>query len=155
MGTASPIARAIIRQRYAEEIAKAMPLWSGTPAVWGKDDCALALANIDVIVIGRDPAEPYRGHYRSARGAKRVLGKAGLLGAWGKAARRLGWRRLKITRTRAKVDVIGAADGDRAVAVTPAGVSTVIRYRGRWIGRSDYGNLMVSNNKIIRAWSVA
>jgi hypothetical protein len=137
-----------IRDRYAEEIANAMPLWSGTPAVWGKDDCALALANIDVIVIGRDPAEPYRGHYRSMRGAKRVLGKAGLLGAWGRAARRLGWRRL------GKSEITKAKDGDRAVAVTPAGVSTVIRYQGRWIGRSDYGNLMVSDNKIIRAWGI-
>lgn len=138
-----------VRQRYAEEIAKAMPLWAGSKSRWGYDDCALALANIDIIVLGKDPAQPYRGHYRSARGAKRVLGKAGLLGAWGKAARRLGWMRLDKKR------IARAKDGDRAVAITPAGVSTVIRYCGKWFGRSDYGNLMVGDDKIIRAWSVA
>lgn len=123
-----------------------MSVWAGTPAPWGVDDCALALANIDIAVRGVDPAKPYRGRYRTEIGAKRVLGKSGLLGAWGAAARRLGWRRLKT--------VARAQDGDRAVAVTPAGVSSVIRYCGRWIGRSNHGNLMVFDKNIVRAWSV-
>lgn len=113
--------------------------------MWGKSDCALALADIDLAVQGVDPARDYRGHYRSERGAHRVLGRPGLLGNWTKVARRLGWRRIAAT---------AAQDGDRAVAATPAGVSTVIRYRGKWFGRIDRGNLMVADSKIIRAWAV-
>lgn len=138
----------MIRARYREEIAKALVEWAGSPARWGIDDCALALADIDVIVQQQDPAKPYRRRYRTERGARRVLGKRGLLGAWGSAARRLGWRRMQ------KTEFASAKDGDRAVAVTPAGVSTVIRYRGRWFGRIDYGNLMVMDRYIVRAWSV-
>lgn len=136
---------AVTRQRYADEIAKALPRWAVTKASWGTDDCALALADIDVTVQGVDPARDYRGRYRTERGARRVLGKPGLLGGWGRAARRLGWRRIAAAV---------AQDGDRAVAVTPAGVSSVIRYRGKWFGRIDQGNLMVADNKIIRAWAV-
>ena len=133
------------RARYAEEIARALPLWAQTAAAWGKDDCALALADIDIAVQGIDPAAPYRGRYRTEKGAQRVLGKAGLLGGWGRAARRFKWPRITPD---------AALDGDRGVAVTPAGVTSVIRYCGRWFARSDRGNLMVLDTKVMRAWRV-
>lgn len=133
------------RERYAEEIAKALPIWAQTRGQWGKDDCALALADIDIAVQGIDPAEPYRGRYKTERGARRVLGKAGLLGGWAKAARRFKWPRINPEQ---------ALDGDRGVAATPAGITSVIRYRGRWFARSDMGNLMVFDNKVMRAWAV-
>lgn len=136
------------REAYSAIIAIALPLWAQTHAKWGVSDCALATANIDMVVLGEDPAEPYRGRYRSERGAKRVLDKGGLIGAWAGAAKRLGWKRI------AKDRFATALDGDRAVAKTPAGPTTVIRYKGRWFARADMGNLMVSDAQIVRAWSV-
>ncbi len=134
-----------IRAAYTFEIARRLPLWSTTNAQWGKTDCALEMADIDIAVQGIDPAKDYRGRYRSERGARRVLGRAGLLGAWGRVARRHGWPR---------IEPKAAQDGDRAVSKTPAGISTVIRYRGRWFGRVDMGNIMVFDDKIVRAWKV-
>lgn len=134
-----------IRARYAEEIAKALPRWAVTSREWGKSDCALELADIDIVVQNIDPAAPFRNRYRTEIGAKRVLGKAGLIGGWGRAARRFNWPRIKAKN---------AQDGDRAVAKTPAGITSVIRYRGRWFAAANRGNIMVFDDKIVRAWAV-
>lgn len=45
--------------------------------VWGEHDCALFAANIVRDLTGIDYAEAFRGKYRSATGATRVLAKLG------------------------------------------------------------------------------
>lgn len=135
----------VIRAAYTAEIAKRLPIWATTRGTYGTDDCALEPADIDLTVQNVDPARDYRGRYDSEESARLLLGKMWLVGAWGKAARRLGWPR---------IEPKNAQDGDRAVARTPAGISTVIRYRGRWFGRADMGNVMVFDDKIVRAWKV-
>jgi hypothetical protein len=134
-----------LREQYRLAIRDALGRWAATPGIWGRDDCALALADIDRAVQGVDPAEPYRGRYTTERGARRVLGKAGLMGAWGRAARRLGWPRIAPERAR---------DGDRGIAVTAMGPTSVIRYAGRWAARVDHGNLFVTDAAVRRAWKV-
>jgi len=54
------------------------------PFSWGEFDCCLFAADCAVAICGTDPAELYRGRYRSEVGAKRALRKlhGSLEGAW-------------------------------------------------------------------------
>lgn len=138
----------LARAAYFVEIRYALSRWAGKPARWGRDDCALALADIDVAVQGIDPAAEYRGRYDTEEGARALLGRGRLAGGWAKAARRLGWRRL------AKAEIPAAGDGDRAVVEGPAGLSSAIRFGRFWVGRLDCGHFLVTDAQVKRAWSV-
>lgn len=68
---------------------KRLPGWRGRfdaamdeirrrPFAWGEHDCAIGLASHIVLAItGKDLAEPYRGRYKTARGAMLAIRKAG------------------------------------------------------------------------------
>jgi hypothetical protein len=43
------------------------------PFAWGRHDCALWAADAHLAVTGVDLGEPFRGHYRSASGARKAL----------------------------------------------------------------------------------
>lgn len=116
--------------------------------MWGHDDCALSIANIDREVLGIDPAQHLRGHYHDQDGALRIMGVRGVYGVAVDAARRMGWR--PIDRGR----IVNALDGDRAVALGPAGVSCVIRLERFWVGRFQRGEVVLMDRNILRAWSV-
>lgn len=122
-----------------------MAAWSGEPSIWGRDDCMLAVANIDLIVLGTDTAKGWRGRYRSAAGAKRIMGKRGVLGTALRVAKAMGWR---------SIDPAAAQDGDRGIGATPGGVTCLIRYRGFWVGRADRGNWLISDREMIKAWRI-
>lgn len=48
------------------------------PFVWGKHDCAIGFAaGIVLALTGEDLAAPYRGRYRTAKGAQKLLAEAG------------------------------------------------------------------------------
>lgn len=96
-------------------------------------------------MLGRDTAEGWRGRYRSAAGARRVLGKGGVLGMAAEVAERQGWRAIPPARAR---------DGDRGIGATLGGLTCMIRYRGFWVGRCDRGNWLVTDDQIIKAWSI-
>ena len=70
-GARGKLGAALIRARYAEEIAKSLPAWSASKAVWGKSDCALALADIDLAVQGVEVGQ--RGGTEKVRDALRGL----------------------------------------------------------------------------------
>lgn len=113
--------------------------------VWGKDDCALAIANIDCSVLGIDTAAEWRGRYKTERGAKRLLRRETLVGALRRAARRHHWLRAK---------PISCPSGSRGVVITPLGPTTVIKYDKFWVARSDRGFAAFSDNEIKYAWVV-
>lgn len=137
-----------MRARFREEIAKAIAAWCEDTPRWGISDCAMALANIDRVVLGRDTARGWRGRYRSEKTAMRLMGKGGIVSMAARIARAARWRRL--------ADVSKAQDGDRGVANTPNGFACVIRYRGFWVGRTHgVGHLLASDREIVRAWSIA
>lgn len=46
---------------------------SNTPFEWGKLDCALFAASAALLQCGTDPAQTYRGRYKTERGAKQAL----------------------------------------------------------------------------------
>lgn len=48
---------------------------AGTPFDWGVYDCCLFVADCCVVVCGVDPAEKYRGRYKTELGAKRLIKK--------------------------------------------------------------------------------
>lgn len=54
------------------------------PFSWGEFDCCLFAADCTVAVCGTDPAEAYRGTYKTEAGAKRALKKrhGSLEAAW-------------------------------------------------------------------------
>lgn len=45
----------------------------GRPFSWGRWDCCILAADAVKILTGSDPLTPFRGRYRSARGAVRLL----------------------------------------------------------------------------------
>lgn len=111
----------------------------------------MALANIDLAVTGRDSARGFRGRYRSANGAVRVMGKLGLLGLARQVARRNKWHKIPADLAALR----RAGDGDRGIARTVHGPACVIRYRGVWVGRHHGGgNIMASDGEIAAAWSI-
>lgn len=57
---------------------------SERPFSWGEFDCCLFAADCAVAVCGVDPAQAYRGTYKTEAGAKRALKKrhGSLEGAW-------------------------------------------------------------------------
>lgn len=138
----------MIRARYREEIAGALAAWCGRPVRWGVDDCAMSIANIDRAVLGADSGAGVRGRYRSEAGARRVFGRRGLACFIGGVAKRLQWKRIM------RKNIAAASDGDRGLALTPAGLTCVIRYCGVWIARFDRGDQRACDGQIVRAWSV-
>lgn len=56
----------------------------GRPFSWGEFDCCLFAADCAVAVCGTDPAEQYRGKYKTEAGAKRLIKKnhGSLEAAW-------------------------------------------------------------------------
>lgn len=134
------------RDVLALEIDAALARWQASPMRWGRDDCALALAEIYRRALGKDPAAPLRGRYRTERGARRLVGRRGMLGTVALAARRMSWRRIAPA---------AAAPGDLGLVLTDAGPACVIRGRGHWLNRIDYGFSAHPDQAIARAWSVA
>lgn len=118
---------------------------AGLPMVWGRDDCCLWVAGIVAAAIGTDPAAAWRG-YRSARGARRKLGRDGVPGALASAARAHGWP---------EIDPAEAVTGDlAAIGAGPMGGAAAIRLDGWWVGRDDHGVGFLPPEAATRAWRV-
>jgi len=135
-----------VREVLERELILAMAAAASARMRWGMDDCALWAANVIQAALGYDPAAKFRGHYRTRRGARRVLGGPGLPGALRAAARRHQWVR---------VDPADARVGDIGLmAVDGASCCVVCRTRGWFVGRTDEGFAAVKSGMIRIAWSV-
>lgn len=80
------------------------------PFEWGVHDCALFAADAVLAMTDMDLADGFRGRYRTARGARRILGRGGMAGVADLAATQL-----------PDVAPALAAQGDIAVVVTGDG----------------------------------
>lgn len=134
-----------VRDHLATQIDAALARWDGEPMCWGRDDCALSIANLYVPVFGRDPAAEFRGRYRTQSGAKRVLGRGGLPRVLASVARRMRWRRIPVTEART---------GDLGMVSTAEGPACVVRHRDGWVGRVDNGFTLLPGGAALRAWNV-
>ena len=122
------------------------------PWVWGECDCTMWVADWIKAVSGIDPAERYRGRYRTQRGAEHVLKHRGGF------VQMVGWRMddAGFARTAAPGDGdVGIVKAPIARARTMPVVGTVmgIRYRGTWITRSAIG-LHFENFELVNGWTV-
>lgn len=134
-----------LRKRLEQAVLDGMAS-AGPTIAWGKDECGLWAVEPIRIVLGYDPAENFRGRYRTRRGAMRVLGKGGLAAALRSAARRYGWR--KIEPAKAKPGDIGLVQIGTTYGLT------VCRARGWFVGRSDQGFVALPAEAQRMAWSV-
>ncbi|WCL55093.1 DUF6950 family protein [Gimibacter soli] len=69
-------------QRYADwpvRLRAAIKAAEGQPFHYGRHDCCTAAAGVILAVTGTDLMKGWRGRYRSAAGAARVMGGASLL----------------------------------------------------------------------------
>jgi hypothetical protein len=64
-------------QDWPEQLAAFIEARRATPFAWGQQDCCLFAADALLAMGTEDLAAPWRGTYRSARGAKRALQAAG------------------------------------------------------------------------------
>lgn len=131
------------RRLLIRAIDAALADWCESDMTWGTDDCLMGLANIYVVALGIDPASAWRGRYRTERGARRVMGRGGVLRAVGHGARSVGWQRIKPAEAR---------PGDLGVARTINGHAGVIRHRRDWLGRRDRGFTAIPPEYVVTAW---
>lgn len=115
------------------DVMKARAIAAG-PALWGRDDCLMAYADLLRDVLGYDIAHAFRGRYRTKTGFVRVLrrmGYASLSEAFVPQATGLGWMR---------IDPADAAPGDAGV-LAAKGVEScaMLHASGFWIARGANG----------------
>lgn len=58
---------------WSLRLAKLLRESQDKPFIWGEFDCCLFVSDCAVAVCGVDPAEAYRGRYKTEVGAKRAL----------------------------------------------------------------------------------
>jgi hypothetical protein len=129
----------------ADVIPAAIDCVRGLAITWGFDDCLMWLADIYVEALGRDPAEAYRGRYRTAAGACHVLGCGGVPAALEACGVEMDWP---------EIDPKQASVGDLGMIDTLEGAAGVIFYQGFWVGRVDYGFSVWRTPCVTRAWRV-
>lgn len=129
--------------RFAHECAAAADRWCGSPIVYGRDDCLMALAAIVLAVTAKDTAAEYRGRYRTKAGAARVLGAAGVPGAMLKGAKAL--RYVRIAPETARPGALG-------VVKAAEGFAGVIYDGASWLGRVDNGFSSLPHAAVSVAW---
>lgn len=136
----------LIRAQLAALVPAEVSAWGGLRLIWGTHDCALAAANILRGPLGVDPAAAWRGRYRTARGARRVLGAKGLPGALAATARRLRWPSIAPAKART---------GDIGLIRTKDGHAVVIFDRAHFVGPVDGGYSVTPADLVLKAWKVA
>lgn len=139
-----------VRDRLEAAVLAAMDRACAAPMRWGHDDCALWCANVLRDVLDYDAAENFRGHYRSQKGSRRVLGQGGLLRALRAAARRHEWN---------AIDPMLAQAGDVGLAMViyrgrPSFACVICRAPGWFVGRGEFGVTALPATMVRRAWKV-
>ena len=141
---------AVVRSTLEKAIVAGMERASRDVMQWGEDDCALWCADILRTVLPYDPAAEFRGHYKTARGARRVLGSGGLEAAIRRTARRNGWKRIDPNRAQPGDIGMGWTEaGDRRVLAT-----FICRANGWFVARNERGFTATSASNIVICWSV-
>ena len=135
-----------MHERAKLESALLAAMANTAPMQWGRDDCALWCANILKVALGYDAAASFRGRYRTCIGARRVLGQRGLAGALRAAARKHGWRRIKV----------GAEQvGDIGILMLgDVPITVICRAPGWFVGRNEQGWSAMSAEHVRIMWAI-
>lgn len=155
------------RQRLEAAVIAGMDRAGRAEMQWGRDDCALWVADIIQDALGYDPAAPFRGHYTTRLGAMRAMGPKGMLGVARSAARRHKWKRINpeaarpgdvgLAWTTAKVPGwVTTSEGKRVKGLVekPVLASVICRSRGWFVARNEHGWTAAKAEHVAHAWSV-
>lgn len=114
------------------------------PFAWGACDCCTFACAWIERRRGVDPSAPWRGRYRSVRGALRQMRRGGgdLLAVVTKAMRSAGLN-----------ETSDPQPGDVGVVRTPAGLALAIRTPLGWAGKAESG-VVTAPYPCLLAWSV-
>lgn len=126
------------------ELAAFLREGAARPFTWGACDCCTFACAWIAHRRGVDPSRPWRGRYRSLRGALRQIRRGGgdLLAVAADAMRVAG------------LDVTSVPQpGDVGIVRTPAGLALAIRTPLGWAGKSESG-VVTAPYPCLRAWSV-
>lgn len=135
----------LMRERLRRAVIAAQEQWLDREVVWGRDDCAMAAADVLRPVLGYDPCARWRGRYTTPRGYRRVLkrdGFTGLAGAISAVAAEHGWRPV----------MYHAEPGD--VGIYRGMTAALCMGNGFWLARRDFGFAALPESDIHMAWSV-
>lgn len=144
----------VTRDRLEAAVIEATNVAGDTVMQWGKDDCALWVANIHQRVLGYDPGKSFRGRYKTRNGARRAMGAAGLLGAIKAAARRHKWKRIDPTWARPGDVGLAWTIAQAGAKQVPVLATVVCRSPGWFVGRNERGFTALRSNVVVYAWSV-
>jgi hypothetical protein len=142
------------RTRLELAVLSAMDSAGKNVMQWGVDDCGLWAADAVHEALGYDPAKDLRGRYRSRRGAMRVLGRDGLLGALRKVARRHKWKRINPEMARSGDFGLAWTVVETAKGKQPILATVICRAPGWFVGRNEKGFTGVPARDVAAAWSV-
>ena len=113
------------------------------PFAWGVQDCCLWGADWVRLATGRDPAAGWRGRYRTAIGAARLVTRRGGFEA-------------HVAACLADAGLTETPDpqpGDVGVIMWPNGPVLAVRTSAGWAHKLEAG-IVITGGCLIRAWSV-
>ncbi|MGA0564176.1 DUF6950 family protein [Ancylobacter sp. VNQ12] len=110
---------------------------------WGVCDCCIWACSWVLARRGVDPSAPWRGRYKTARGAMRHVRKGGdFVDVVSRAMADAGL-----------VETVYPQIGDVGVVLTPLGASLAVRTYTGWAGKSERG-VVVAPYALVKAWTV-
>ena len=126
---------------WRARLGRYLAVEAGRPFAWGESDCVLFAAGAVEAMTGVDPAAPWRGRYRTERGAWRVLRRAGFRDHLEAAAAVL-----------PQIPAGAAREGDLAVVGEGREATIGIIVRDHVVCRADTGVRLVSRRQASRAF---
>lgn len=143
---------------FHEKLFAAVAARRVAPFTWGTNDCALFACDVLFAATGQDFAAPFRGRYRSARGAARVLKEFSGLSAAGlrRAGGALAATAAKIARDHGRPEVapLMAQRGDMVLVETEAGPALGVCLGEAAAVAGEAGMTMCPATLWRRAWRV-
>lgn len=127
---------------WPQRLHRAIEARSGRPYAWGSNDCALFAADLIEAMTGHDLAKPFRGTYRTERGAKRMLKAHGWRDLEAMADAMLPRRAERVRR------------GDLVLRKGDFGPFLAIVWQGGVIGPGPEKPLIWPAQDILNTWSV-
>lgn len=133
---------------WERKLAEWQKAATGRPFSWGDSDCCLAVCDALLAITGIDPAQSFRGNYKTKRGAygalKRFAG-GGLVETVEKITGDLGWP---------EIPVLMARRGDVGLVDTDQGEALAICVGPKWAVQGASGLAFMSIKSGLRAWRV-
>lgn len=117
------------------------------PFAWGRADCLCLVGDVAVALVGEDPMAAFRGRYRTALGAKRLLHRQG----YADVAAALAGRFEEIAPAMARRGDCGLVGDDELATVIVTGAEVVGKSAATTGG---IGLAVLSRDRMVRAFRI-